>query len=166
MERNVSKILALFFIFVFVFVFGMGANAAETVVVKPVAAGSNTTQTIKVQSITTVPQNVSPTVPQSVSFERCTKKYMMPVENLYFFALASINANKFSIDEIQSKSGYILFSAGNRQYLASVNRVDPNSAMLKIVPADNNYFFPIGVVTNFFKYIDMNKNAKIEEFSN
>ena len=81
----------------------------------------------------------------------------MPVENLYFFALASINANKFVIDEIQSKSGYILFTAANRQFLASVNRVDPKSAILKIVPADNNYFFPIGVVTNFFKYIDLRR---------
>ena len=95
----------------------------------------------------------------SIAFHFC-------VENLYFFALARINANKFLIDEIQSKSGYILFTAANRQFLASVNRVDPKSAILKIVPADNNYFFPIGVVTNFFKYIDLNKNVKIEELAN
>ena len=111
-------------------------------------------------------QNSSLTVPQNISFDKCTKKYIMPVEDLYFFALASINANKFTINEIQSKNGYILFSAANKEFLASVNRVDPSSAILKITPADGNYFFPIGVLTNFFKYIDLNKDTKIEKISN
>ena len=162
MERTI-KVLAISLV---LFLFGIKVTAEQNVVVKPVGANSNAVQTINVQNSTTNPKNVSPTVPQSVSFEQCTKKYIMPVENLYFFALASINANKFVIDEIQSKSGYILFTAANRQFLASVNRVDPKSAILKIVPADNNYFFPIGVVTNFFKYIDLNKNVKIEELAN
>ena len=77
-------------------------------------------------------------------------------------SLASINANKFTIDEIQSVNGYILFRVSNRQFLASVTRVDPKSAIVKIVPADNNSFFPIGVLTNFFKYIDLNVSTPIE----
>lgn len=124
------------------------------------------TQTIQVNSQKTNPQNVSPTVPQVVSFEQCTKKYSIPVDKLYFLALASVNANKFTILEIQSKTGYILFNAANRQFLASVNRVDNKSAILKIVPADNNYYFPLGILTNFFKYIDMNLTTQIEELGN
>ena len=70
-------------------------------------------------------------------------------------AIASVNANKFQIEEIQSKTGYILFTAVNKQYLASIVSVDSTHSMLKITPTNNNYFFPPGVVLNFFKYIDL-----------
>ncbi|MBR1681494.1 hypothetical protein IJ707_06880 [bacterium] len=146
-----------------ILLFGTNVFAEPNYVVKPVSAVSNTTQTINVNNNTTTPTTVSPTVPQIISFEKCTKKYEISVENLYFLTLASINANKFTIDEIQSKNGYILFTAANRQFLASVNRVDPKSAILKIVPADNNYFFPLGILTNIYKYIDLNVTTKIEE---
>lgn len=156
-----ERILKFFGIFLIIFV-GLSANSAEQVIVKPVSATSNATQTVNVQRVTTTPQNVSPTVPQMISFEKCTKKYAVSVDKLFFISLASINANKFTIDEIQSVNGYILFRVSNRQFLASVTRVDPKSAIVKIVPADNNYFFPIGVLTNFFKYIDLNISTPIE----
>ena len=71
-------------------------------------------------------------------------------------ALASINANRFTIDEMQSKTGYILFTAVNKQYLASVVKVDANKSMLRITPTNNNYFFAPGIVLNVFRYIDLN----------
>lgn len=46
--------------------------------------------------------------PQEVSFNTCTKFYSMPADKLFYLTMASINANRFSIDEIQSKTGYIL----------------------------------------------------------
>lgn len=49
--------------------------------------------------------------PQEVSFNTCTKFYSMPADKLFYLTMASINANRFSIDEIQSKTGYILFTA-------------------------------------------------------
>ena len=70
--------------------------------------------------------------------------------------------NKFFIDEIQSKNGYILFRAANRNFMVSVSKVDAKSAIIKVVPADNNYFFPLGILTNFYKYIDLNINTPIE----
>jgi len=143
--------------------FGASTFAEQNYVVKPVSAVSNTSQTINLNTNTTIPTTVSPTVPQTISFEKCIKKYEIPVNNLYFLTLASINANKFTINEIQSKNGYILFTAANRQFLASVNRVDSKSAILKIVPADNNYYFPLGILTNLYKYIDLNLTTKIEE---
>lgn len=139
------------------------AFADTNYVVKPVSALSPVTETVKTTPAVTTPQKVSPTIPQIVSFDQCTKKYEIPVDKLYFLSLASINANKFVINEIQSKSGYILFTAANRQFLASVNRVDNKSSILKIVPADNNYYFPLGILTNFFKYIDLNITTQIEE---
>ena len=34
-------------------------------------------------------------------------------------------------------------------------------SMLKITPVNNDYFFPVGVVTNFFKYIELNESATV-----
>lgn len=93
--------------------------------------------------------------PQNVNFNNCTRTYILPADKLFYMAIASANANKFEIEEIQSKTGYILFSAVNKQYLASVVSVDSTHSMLKITPTNNNYFFPPGVVLNFFKYIDL-----------
>ena len=93
--------------------------------------------------------------PQNVEFTTCTRTYILPAEKLFYMAIASVNANKFQIEEIQSKTGYILFTAVNKQYLASIVSVDSTHSMLKITPTNNNYFFPPGVVLNFFKYIDL-----------
>lgn len=94
--------------------------------------------------------------PQNVDFNICTRSYIMPVEKLFYMAVASANANKFKIEEIQSKTGFILFTAVGKQYLASVVKVDNNRSQLKITPTNNNYFFAPGIVLNFFRYIDLN----------
>lgn len=157
MERKLTILLAVLFL-------SIGSVSADAnYVVKPVSAVSNTTQTINnTQAASQTPSNISPTVPQLITFDKCTKKYSVSVDDLYFLTLASINANKFRIDEIQSRNGYILFTAAGRQYLASVNKVDTKAAILKITPADNNYYFPLGILTNIYKYIDLNLTTKIE----
>ncbi len=93
--------------------------------------------------------------PQNVDFNICTRNYILPAEKLFYMAIASANANNFEVEEIQSKTGYILFSAVGKQYLASVVKIDGNHSLLKITPTNNNYFFPPGVVLNFFRYIDL-----------
>ncbi len=93
--------------------------------------------------------------PQNVNFNICTRTYILPQDKLFYMAIASANANNFDVEEIQSKTGYILFTAVNKQYLASVVKVDDKHSMLKITPTNNNYFFPPGVVLNFFRYIDL-----------
>lgn len=94
--------------------------------------------------------------PQNVDFKLCTRSYIMPAEKLFYMAIASAKENKFIIEEIQSKTGYILFTAAGKQYLASVVKVDNTKTMLKITPTNNNYFFAPGIVLNFFRYIDLN----------
>lgn len=94
--------------------------------------------------------------PQNVDFKLCTRTYVMPAEKLFYMAIASAKENKFTVDEIQSKTGYILFTAVGKQYLASVLKVDNTKTMLKITPTNNNYFFAPGIVLNFFRYIDLN----------
>ena len=94
--------------------------------------------------------------PQNVDYNLCTRNYILTPEKLFYIAIASINANRFTIDEIQSKTGYILFTAVGRQYLASVVKVDSSKSLLRITPTNNNYFFAPGIVLNVFRYIDLN----------
>lgn len=138
-----------FFVFCLI-VFCLGVNtstygASSTVKTTPTAAAP------------------SPVQPQLVDFSQCNKYFKVDAQKLFYLSLASINANRFTIDEIQSKSGYILFSVQKRQYLASVIAIDSKNSLLKITPANNNYYFPIGIVQNFFKYVELNLNTPIEK---
>ncbi len=99
---------------------------------------------------------------QNVKFETCTKVFNTDNVSLLHLVIAGINENRFTIDEIQSKSGYVLFTAVNKQFLATVTNVNTNQGMLKITPADNNYYFQPGIVLNIFKYIELNLNKKPE----
>lgn len=121
---------------------------------------NQSTNTIKPTANQSVTQNPA-VIPQMISFQKCTKIFPIDSEKLFFLALSSINANKFTIDEIQSKSGYILFSVLKKQFLLSVANVDKKNAIVKITPANNNYYFPEGIVSNIFKYIDLNTDIEI-----
>ena len=105
-------------------------------------------------------EEINPTItlitPQIVDYKFCTRSYIMPADKLFYAAIASANANRFTVDEIQSKTGYILFTAAGKQYLASVVKIDSTHSQLKITPVNNNYFFAPGIVLNFFRYIDLN----------
>lgn len=107
----------------------------------------------------------SPVQPQPVDFSNCNKVFKLNSQKLFYLTLAGVNANRFKIDEIQSKSGYVRFSVAKKQFLASVINVDPQTSMLKITPCNNVYYFPIGIVQNMFKYIELNINTPIEKLS-
>ena len=102
---------------------------------------------------------------QNVHYENCTKVFNTDNISLFYLTIAAINANRFTIDEIQSKSGYILFTAANKQFLAMISNVNTKQGMLRITPADSNYFFQPGIVLNIFKYIDINLNKKPENIN-
>ena len=93
---------------------------------------------------------------QDVPFEHCTKIFDIDAENLFYLTIASVNANRFKIEEIQSKTGYILFNAVNKDFLASVIKIDSKKSILKITPTNNVYYFPPGIVLNLFRYIELN----------
>lgn len=114
---------------------------------------------------TSVAQQPSPVQPQKVEFKHCNKFYKLPSQKLFYLTLASVNANRFTIDEIQSKSGYILFSVGKKHFLASVINIDGKNSLLKITPCDNIYYFPIGIVQNMFKYIELNSQLPVEQLN-
>ncbi len=98
-----------------------------------------------------------------VEFSQCNKNFKIDGEKLFYLSLSAINANRFSVTEIQSQSGYILFTAGQKQFLASVMKISNNESLLKITPCDNIYNFQIGIVQNIFKYIELNLNTPIEK---
>ena len=64
------------------------------------------------------------TTPQNIMFDNCTKIFATDKTKLFYLTLASISANKFSIDEIQTSNGYIIFTANRNKYLASVGKID------------------------------------------
>lgn len=125
-----------------------------------------------VSSTTILPAQVAPisqapmpsaVVPQQIGYEYCNKIFKIDGHKLFYLTLAGLNANRFAINEIQSKSGYVLFSVAQRQFLASVVNIDTKTSMLKITPCNNIYYFPIGIVQNMFKYIELNLNTPVEK---
>ena len=112
---------------------------------------------VSAETVMTVQSLVTP---QNVDFEYCNKIFNMNSERLFYLTIASINANKFRIDEIQTKSGYILFTGASKQFLANIASLDDKRAILKVTPADNIYHFPLGVVVNLFKYIELNTDLQ------
>ncbi len=102
------------------------------------------------------------TVPQNVTFENCTKIFAVNKEKLFYLTLASLSANRFLIDEVQTSNGYVVFTVNRSQYLATIAGVDSANAILKITPCNNIYNFPPGIITNTFKYIDLNLNTDIK----
>jgi hypothetical protein len=98
---------------------------------------------------------------QNIAFENCTKMFAINKEKLFYLTLSAVTANKFSIDEIQTQNGYIIFSVTNNKYLATIAGIDNDNSVLRITPCNNVYHFPPGIYVNMFKYIDINLNAKI-----
>lgn len=100
--------------------------------------------------------------PQNIDFSKCVQTFNFPVEKLFYMSILAINANNFQIEELQSKTGYILFRAVNKNFLMSVLKIDADHSMLKITPADNVYFFPYGIVHNIYKYIELNADEQLQ----
>lgn len=103
------------------------------------------------------------TSPTNVAFGDCTRTYNIPAEKLYFLALNAISANRFETRELQSKTGYILFKAAGREFLVTIAYYSPNKSIIKITPANNNYYFAPGIVLNIFKYIDVYMDEPVNQ---
>ena len=122
----------------------------------------NTVLAEPVQSIAQ-PQAVPSIIqPQNIAFENCTKMFGVNKEKLFYLTLGAVSANRFSVDEIQTSNGYIIFTAANNKYLATIAGIDGNNSILKITPCNDIYFFPPGVILGMFKYIGMNVNTEIK----
>jgi len=116
--------------------------------------------------ITTITTPTSPapsiTQPQNIAFEDCTKMFAVNKEKLFYLTLGAITANKFSVDEIQTTNGYVIFSVANNKYLATIAGIDADNSILKITPCNDIYFFPPGIFLGMYKYIELNLNTEIK----
>lgn len=102
------------------------------------------------------------TVSQNVNFEDCTKMFAINKEKLFYLTLGAVSANKFAVNEIQTANGYIIFTAANNKYLATIASVDNLNSILKITPCNDTYYFQPGIVLNMFKYVEINLNKEIK----
>lgn len=146
--------------------FGYGFACAATPIVNSKPTSLSVSKTAVPTMKTTLPMvtpSPAPVQPQPVDFASCNKFFKFDSQKLFYLTLAAVNANRFSINEIQSKSGYVLFSVGQKQFLAKVIHIDAKNSMLKITPTNNTYFFPIGIVQNMFKYVELNANTNVEK---
>lgn len=132
------------------------------VIILAILLSMNTVYADNTVSSTQSQQNIPITQPQNIAFENCSKMFAVNKEKLFYLTLSGVTANKFSIDEIQSNNGYIIFSAANKKYLATVAGIDSSNAILKITPCNNTYFFPSGIYIGMFKYIELNLNTEIK----
>lgn len=88
--------------------------------------------------------------------------YKTSSENLLYLLLAAINESKYSIEEIQFKTGSVLFKAYSKEFIASVCTKDNSNSFIKIVPADNNYNFSPLLIQKLQNYIESNNTTNFQ----
>jgi len=88
----------------------------------------------------------------------CIRTFPVGFEKLYYLALAGMNQYNYKIKEMQTKSGFIIFTDNNNKtFLASIIYVSSTKSMLKLTPCDNTYNFTVHTPTNMFNYIEANQ---------
>lgn len=90
----------------------------------------------------------------------CSKTYKIGSENLFYIFLSALNQYNIKIEEIQSRTGTILFKINSKEFMVSISSKDSQNSYIKIIPADNNYNFSPAVIQKILAYIDMNNNTK------
>ena len=85
--------------------------------------------------------------------------YKTTSENLLYLLLSAINENNYSIEEIQFRTGSVLFKAYTKEFIASVSAKDGYNSFIKIIPADNNYNFSPALLEKLHNYIELNNNT-------
>lgn len=92
-----------------------------------------------------------------------SKTYQTSSENLLYLLLSAINAHNYSIEEIQFKTGSVLFKAYTKEFIASVCAKDGFNSFIKIVPADNIYNFSPSLLQKLHNYLDVNNSINFQK---
>lgn len=100
------------------------------------------------------------TIPTSLDF---AKTYRTSSENLLYLLLSAINAHNYSIEEIQFKTGSVLFKAYTKEFIASVSAQDGYNSFIKIIPADNDYNFSPSLIQKLHAYIENNDSISFQK---
>ncbi len=113
------------------------------------------------EGVSTAPKQ-SQVVSRSVSYQECTKIFNVNKEKLFYLTIGAVNANRFKTDEIQTENGYVIFSVNKNKYTATIAGVDKENSILKITPYNNVYYFQPEIISNIYKYIEINKDSELK----
>ncbi|MBQ8887128.1 MAG: hypothetical protein IJY61_05435 [Candidatus Gastranaerophilales bacterium] len=91
------------------------------------------------------------------------KSYKTTSENLLYLLLSAINEYNYSIEEIQFKTGSVLFKAYSKEFIASISAKDGYNSFIKIIPADNNYNFSPNLIQKLHTYIENNNSTYFQK---
>ncbi len=91
------------------------------------------------------------------------KTYKTTSENLLYLLLSALNEHNYSIEEIQFKTGSVLFKAYTKEFIASVCSKDGFNSFIKIIPADNNYNFSPALIQKLHNYIEQNNSINYQK---
>ncbi len=92
-----------------------------------------------------------------------SKSYKISSENLLYLLLSAINEHNYSIEEIQFRTGSVLFKAYTKEFIASVAAKDGYNSFMKIIPADNNYNFSPLLLEKLHNYIETNNSISFQK---
>ena len=101
-------------------------------------------------------ETVVPAVKVPITSNDFAKTYNISSENLLYLFLSALNENNYSIEEIQFKTGSVLFKVYTKEFIASIASKDSKNSFIKIIPADNNYNFSPSLIQKLHKYIELN----------
>ena len=108
---------------------------------------------VKANTPTEIIPVASPSVLPYTQQTNCIQAFPINSEKLYLLTLAAINANSYIPVEAQTRAGYILFSVGKKEFLATIAKAQDNLSVLKVTPANNSYYFASDIINNMFHFI-------------
>ena len=86
-----------------------------------------------------------------------SKNFGVSADNMYLTSLSVLNSLNYEIIEMQSKSGYILFRTGAKDYIMTVTALSPVTSNIKILPANSVYSTGTAVQKTIFEQLELNK---------
>ncbi len=93
----------------------------------------------------------------------CYKIYPKDADSLFMSAIAALGENnQYTISEIQSKNGYILFLHGSKYYLLTLTKRYQNQTEIKILPQNSEFSEGDSVAQSIFNLIDLKLKTPME----
>lgn len=85
------------------------------------------------------------------------KNFGVSADNMYLTTLSVLNSLNYEILEIQSKSGYILFRTGAKDYIITITALSPVTSSVKILPSNSIFSNGTTVQKAIFDELEINK---------
>ena len=101
--------------------------------------------------------NTPGTAEAATYLDDSSKNFGISADNMYLTSLSVLNSLDYEIIEMQSKSGYILFRTGAKDYIMTVTAITPVTSNIKILPANSVYSTGTTVQKTIFNELELNK---------